>query len=198
MRFVEPAIRGKGFYPGCSGFDGDPTGSIMLLGRDFGTRTYFEGLAGPPVRDETALTWRHTRDIWLKELCDISAWCTNYLMGLREDGSAKGNIKLRIAATDWNLFESSCWDFLQEQVLLQKPRVIVVFGTDNQLDLMAKGRFGTNSSRSFPHAFEAWDTSHSALVTFADHPHSLIRETAKHAARIEVKRIINLYHGASV
>jgi hypothetical protein len=120
MRFVEPAIRGKGFYPGCSGFDADPTGGIMLLGRDFGTRTYFEGLAGPPVRDEAALTWRHTRDIWLKELGDISAWCTNYLMGLREDGSAKGNIKLRIAATDWNLFESSCWDFLQGQVLLQK------------------------------------------------------------------------------
>jgi hypothetical protein len=33
----------------------------------------------------------------------------------------------------------------------------------------------------------------STSVTFADHPHSLIRNTAKDAARGEVKRIIELY-----
>src|ERR1700722_13566952 len=170
--FVEPNIRGRGFYPGCNGFDTDPTDGIMLLGRDFGTRTYFDGLVGLPARDETALTWRHTRDVYLDELEPIPVWCTNYLMGLREDGSAKGNVMLRIPPKDWEAFEHSCWVFLHLQVLLQKPRVIVVFGGDNKSDLMVKGRFGLSRERSFRHLFEAGGKSHLAVVTFADHPHS--------------------------
>jgi hypothetical protein len=200
MAFVETGILGRGFYPGCRGFSSqkNPIGGLMLLGRDFGTKSYYEGLAGPPPRDEHALTWRHTRDIYLSPpphptLNDLPVWCTNYLMGVRIDGSAKGNVKERISTSEWAGYEGSCWRFLQKQILLQKPLVIVVFGEDNRSDLLTDIRLGRKWAQTLQCTFESCGDRHSASVTFADHPHSLIRNTAKDAARLEVKRIRGLY-----
>ncbi|MFZ1085887.1 MAG: hypothetical protein WAN35_13060 [Terracidiphilus sp.] len=200
MAFVETGILGQGFYPGCLGFSSrrSPIGGIMLLGRDFGVKSYYEGLTGLPLRDETALTWRHTRDIYLAHsphptLNDLPVWCTNYLMGIRLDGSAKGNVRERISSSDWVKFEDSCWCFLQKQIFLQRPLVIVVFGEDNRYDLLTDKRFGTKWSQTLQHTFTSDGDTHPAFVTFADHPHSLIRNTAKDAARLEVKRIRELY-----
>jgi uracil-DNA glycosylase len=114
-------------------------------------------------------------------------------MGVRLDGSAKGNIKERISSSEWVKYEDSCWGFLQKQIFLQKPLVIVVFGEDNRSDLMTNKRLGSNWTQTLQYTFESDRKSHSAFVTFVDHPHSLIRNTAKDAARIEVKRIRELY-----
>ena len=200
MSYVETGILGQGFYPGCRGFSSQrsPLGGVMLLGRDFGVKSYYDGLVGSPSRNETALTWRHTRDIYFaqsphRSLIDLPVWCTNYLMGVRLDGSAKGNIEERISSSEWVKYEDSCWGFLQKQIFLQKPLVIVVFGEDNRSDLMTNKRLGSNWTQTLQYTFESDRKSHSAFVTFVDHPHSLIRNTAKDAARIEVKRIRELY-----
>jgi hypothetical protein len=195
MLFAETGILGRGFYPGCFGYSPErsPIDGLMLLGRDFGTKSYYDNLCGLPSRDESALTWRHTRDIYLGGFHDLPVWCTNYLMGIRSDGSAKGSMKERVAAAEWSKYEQSCWSFLQKQVLLQRPRVIVVFGEDNRSDLTVGGRFGKNWSCNFKHIFATDGVRHSAMVTFTNHPHSLIRKTAKDVARIEVQRIRELY-----
>src|SRR5215475_11842124 len=92
MKHVECGILGAGFYPGARGFRDNqpPYGGIMLLGRDFGTKTYYERLCGFPARDETASTWQRTRDIYLASFAGLPVWCTNYLMGIRSEGSSVG------------------------------------------------------------------------------------------------------------
>jgi len=200
MKCVDSGIHGQGFYPGCQGFSSQksPHGGLMLLGRDFGVESYYDGLVGSPVRDETALTWRHTREIYFAQpphptLSDLPVWCTNYLMGVRLEGSAKGNVRERISMPEWVKYEDTCWGFLQRQVLLQKPLVIVVFGEDNRSDLLTDKRLGRKWTQTIQHTFESDGDRHTASITFADHPHSLISNVAKNAARTEVKRIRALY-----
>src|SRR6185437_10673008 len=186
-------------YPGCRGFSQqkDPRGGIMLLGRDFGTKSYYDRLAGSPPRDENTLTWRNTRDIHLSELRpslgDLPVWCTNYLMGVRLCGPATGNVRECMSIENWFTFEASCWNFLQKQVLMQKPLVIVVLGGDNRCDLAAETRLGKNGTEPFQHIFESEGELHEASIYFADHPHSLIRATAKQAAEKETEKIRACY-----
>ena len=136
LQMVDRGIRGEGFYPGaaqCLFGDGSP--QIMLLGRDFGTLAYYEKLAALAGRSEYALTWRHTRSIYLTELAKASLFCTNYLMGVRVDGSAKGDLSARMTNEEWKAFEESCWVFLQRQIQTFEPDLILVFGSDNRRDL---------------------------------------------------------------
>jgi hypothetical protein len=192
---IDRGILGAGFYPGARGYDCrlSPIDGVMLLGRDFGTKDYYDGLCGVPARDETALTWRHTRDIYLAILAGISVWCTNYLMGVRKNGSATGNIKDQIDPLVWPSFEGCCWQILQAQVMLQRPRVIVVFGRFNREDLTIPDRFGLPATDPFTFTFQDEESEHRALVTFADHPHSLIPNSSKEAARIKGREIKALY-----
>ena len=197
MGHVECGILGSGFYPGARGFDDDrsPYGGIMLLGRDFGPRTYYERLCGVPMRDETASTWRRTRDIYLASFAGLPVWCANYLMGVRNEGSSVGNVKARISLSDWVVFEGFCWRFLQAQVLLQKPRLLVVLGGDNRGDLTVNGRFGHVSGTHLRHTFKTEDGQHCVLVTFVDHPHSLIPKARQEDARRAAKRLKQIYEG---
>jgi hypothetical protein len=98
LEHVECGILGSGFYPGARGFScsGSPYDGIMLLGRDFGTKAYYQRLCGIPRRDETASTWRRTRDIYLASFIGLPVWCTNYIVGVRKNGSSVGNVKERI------------------------------------------------------------------------------------------------------
>jgi hypothetical protein len=200
MAFVETGILGRGYYPGCRGFSSqeNPVGGLMPLGRDFGTISYCASLDGKPPRDEYALTWRHTRDIYLSppphpSLADPPTRCTNCLMGVRVDGSAKGNVKERLSVSEWAEYELSCWMFLQRRILLQRPLVVIVFGGDNSSGLLADGRLGKNGSQALQRTFEAGGNGHSSTATFTGHPHSSIGNAAKATARLEVKRIGELY-----
>lgn len=185
LKHIDRGILGRGFYPGAQGFiaGNSPLGGILLLGRDFGTKDYYNSLCGLPARDETAITWRHTRDIYLESLGCLPVWCSNYLIGVRKTGSSKGNIKNKLSASEWQEFERYCWDFLQEQVLLQRPLLVVIFGGDNRRDLTLPNRLGSVQGSELKHIFGRNGEHHSAVVTFADHPHSLIRECCKDVAR---------------
>lgn len=182
MQWVDRGIKGQGFYPGaeiCT-FNGSPAGGIMLLGRDFGTLDYYQRLANEPGRSEWALTWRHTRDIYLTELTNIPIWCTNYLMGVRKDGSSKGDVSSRMSQQEWDSFEESCWGLLEKQISLQSPKVIVVFGDDNQRDLNRKTRLGTLRSSCLS-------------IVYSKHPHSAIGERNQIVHRQQCATIRSLW-----
>jgi hypothetical protein len=200
MKCIESGIQGRGFYPGCRGFSPhrSPIGGIMLLGRDFGTKSYYDRLVGSPPRDETALTWRNTRDIYFappphSSLNDLPVWCSNYLMGVRTDGPSEGNIKDYVSTSEWVKFEDSCWRFLQKQVLLMKPLLIVVFGTPNKEDLLLEGRLGKELKSTLRYIFMSNGESHTSEVTFSQHPAWGRGEKKKDVLRLEVKRIRELY-----
>jgi hypothetical protein len=176
----------------------------MMLGRDFGTKSYYESLVGPPSWDENSKTWERTCEIYLPpapaiSLGDLPVWCTNYLMGVRKDRPSTGNMKKRISHEEWVKYEDSCWCFLQRQVLLQKPRLIVIFGrnkqfrADNQVDLLTDRRLGRKRDQTFCHTFRSEGVPQTTSVTFADHPFSLISDISKGKARLDVSRIRNFY-----
>jgi hypothetical protein len=120
-------------------------------------------------------------------------------MGVRKEKPSTKNVKKRISPDDWLKYENSCWDFLQKQVLLQKPRLIVIFGArqdfraDNQVDLLTDHRLGRGKRQTMIHDFVSGGKKHTTKVTFTEHPFSLISEVAKDKARLEVKRIRELY-----
>jgi hypothetical protein len=207
MSYVETGILGQGFYPGCRGFSPQksPIGGLMLLGRDFGTKSYYERLVGLPPRDEDSKTWERTCEIYLPQapaisLDDLPVWCTNYLMGVRKEEPSTGNVKNRILPDEWLTYEDSCWKFLQKQVLLQRPRLIVIFGMNkqfraaNQVDLFTDHRLGRGRRQTLIHDFASGGKKYTTKVTFTEHPFSLISEIAKVKARLEVKRIKELYN----
>jgi hypothetical protein len=191
---VDRGILGNGFYPAARGFQQrSPVGGIMLLGRDWGTRIQYNGWCGEPPRDETASTWRNTRDIYLAGLLGVPVWCTNYLLGVRNDGSAVGNIRKQITDSEWEIFEPYCFDFLNHQVVLQRPKLIVVFGAFNRDDLQRAERLGVVNLDFSNKTFEDENDSHRAAITYAEHPHSLIAEASKVEARRKVARIREWY-----
>jgi hypothetical protein len=176
----------------------------MLLGRDFGDKSYYHKLVKQQPAEEDSDTWLRIRDIHFSHnsqstLRGLPIWCTNYLMGVRKEKPSTKNVKKRISPDDWLKYENSCWDFLQKQVLLQKPRLIVIFGArqdfraDNQVDLLTDHRLGRGKRQTMIHDFVSGGKKHTTKVTFTEHPFSLISEVAKDKARLEVKRIRELY-----
>jgi hypothetical protein len=177
IQHVDRGITGSGFYPGARNclFGSIYAPRLMLLGRDFGTLSYYSSLAREPGRGEYAPTWRHTKNIYVQSLFGARVFCTNYLMGVRVDGSAKGDLRERLSPTEWGVFEGACWRFLQKQIEDTDPRLIVVFGADNLRDLSKVERLGA-ASRS---------------VLYAPHPHSAIGEKnarPHHDVCLEIKR----------
>lgn len=189
---VDRGIHGLGFYPGARGFpkENSAYGGVMLLGKDWGTKKDYDRFSGWPSRDESGLTWRNTRDVYLARLRNFSVWCTNYLMGVRKDGSAENNIADRIDPSAWIEYESACWDFLQQQVLLQRPKVIVIFGPFNREDLQRSNRLGMLSDTFEPKAFNYNGVEHSSLVTIADHPRSLTNPICRARALQKIEAIV--------
>lgn len=198
MERIECGILGRGFYPGTKGFHNteSPLDGIILLGRDFGTKAYYESLCGPPAKDETAWTWLRTKANYLKNLEGLPVWCTNYLLGVRKQGPSTGNVKKRIDSLEWNAFESHCWRFLQAQVLLQRPRIVIILGADNKSDLELQDRLGHIPHSGLRYKFQTEDGYyHSAVVVAADHPFSLISKASQSSAIIACERFRRLYKG---
>src|SRR5258706_4640934 len=104
-------------------------------------------------------------------------------MGLRKSGSSKGNIARKMSVEEWMSFEGYCWKFLQSQVLLHRPLVLVILGGDNKADLSPANRLGLASATQRHHTFSTGSDEHTALVTVADHAHSLIPKSRQEDAR---------------
>lgn len=178
MNPIHCGVLGSGFYPGAKGYIGNsPVDGIMLLGRDFGTKSYFEAICTPKCRDEYAVTWLQTRDNILPIFRGLPVWCTNYYVGLRADGSAVGNVDERLSEFEREKYEIFCWEFLHAQVLTQRPRIILVMGDDNQMVLNAENRFGPALTRGQSFTFTWEGATHEARLREGDHPMSFLNQT---------------------
>ena len=164
LEHVDRGIPGVGFYPGAEGFvDQSPEGGVMFLGRDWGLKRDYDGFCRR-ASGETGVTWRNFRDYYLPAFTAVPLWCTNYLLGLRKDGKATGNIEVIIPKDEWPVFEAYCWEFLQAQVLLQRPLLVVVLGEYNKSDLRRSDRLG--GGHKLHHTFCAKGDKHRVCSRF--------------------------------
>jgi len=187
-------ISGNGFYPAASGVINDvsPDQGVMFLGRDWGSKKDYIGFCGDKGESESGPTWRRFEEFYLPEFLNVPIWCTNYLLGVRSKGAARGNIRKQIDEDEWNTFEGYCWDFLHAEVMLLRPRVLVVFGDYNKRDLRA--RFGiTGSDTMTKFQFFQERKRHETRVTFTNHPYSFIGEKRQLAAVSKAEDLRALY-----
>jgi uracil-DNA glycosylase len=131
---VPDRILGTAFFPGGSGLWNTipgkalptmPTGKIMILGQDFDSEQGFkrsrdnfgENLNGP--------TWRNLRTL-LKDANIRLEDCffTNLFMGLRTGSRNTG----RFPGAGDEKFVGRCLSFLQEQIAVQQPSLILTLG----------------------------------------------------------------------
>ena len=172
-------LTGQGFFPGGDGLwrEGDsaslrgpsqcpfPVQGIMFLGNDFGSKVGFSRLGiheNPP-------TWRHLRRrLELAEIPGHRCFFTNAFMGLRAD---RGALDRPIVMDQYDTF---CAEFLEFQILTQRPRLIVVLG-DRPLGLLQK----VISLATRPIGQPIWSevASHRVLVVTVSHPYSDLNKT---------------------
>lgn len=130
-------LTGQGFFPGGDGLwrDGNaldapssgilPVGGIVFLGNDFGTHASFLKLAAKGY--ENPLTWRHLKKrIASAGLPTDRVFCTNAILGLR-----RGDQATALAKSNWHsapAFLQACTEFLDFQLRLLQPRLLVTLG----------------------------------------------------------------------
>jgi len=121
------AIAGQSFFPGGRGHVRDelPIGGIMYLGHNFDKVSGFEDSVARG--HEENLTWRKIRAAVLPILPESDIWFTNFFMGLIDGPTNMGALKRTAGFPD---YESDCWDYLNLQVRLQRPRIIAVLGKE--------------------------------------------------------------------
>lgn len=141
--FVEPyaartepvwvRLPGTAFFPGGSGLwrprresrlPPMPEGGVMVLGQDYYTRIGYLGFldAGDEVNTPT---WRTIRGLFSRVgLSEDRCFFTNAWMGLRSDGKATGPY----AGVRDRSFTERCASFLNRQIAVQKPQLILVLG----------------------------------------------------------------------
>jgi uracil-DNA glycosylase family 4 len=126
-----PVQKGVGFFPGCSGlfseFTNDPRKRVMILGQDFGTKDYYEGL-GKEGEIDTSVTCRQLgvllADLGIKK---EDCFLTNIFMGLRTQGKMIGPSAPANASSD-NPFLIASKVFLREQIEIVRPDLVIVLG----------------------------------------------------------------------
>lgn len=180
MVAIDRGIQGNGYYPGARGFSSgsDPTGGIMLLGRDFGLYSYYLRRSSIPNADETMFTWQRTSDCVLTSLAGVGVWAVNYLLGARRSGPAIGDLRDLVPTTEWFPYEEFCWKFLCRAVLLQRPKCIIVYGANNARDLRRARRLDGPQ-----YVFRDAQQEHTAEILHAPHPSSLRSRVAQERAR---------------
>lgn len=133
-----PKIRGRSFFPGGCGLGlGDqfpfPSRPIMLVGQDFGTRSYWEGLAQQQLDDgepDNEGTWAQIKKWVSLSLLPIErCFFTNALLGVRDDVSDPSvKIDGPSPGLDYEPYVSASVNCLMEQILLLRPTVVVALG----------------------------------------------------------------------
>lgn len=158
---IDRGIQGNGYFPGARGFrlGHDPTGGIMLLGRDFGLYSYYVRRSRIPNADETMYTWRRTWDCIIQPISDLRVWATNYLLGARRSGTATDDLRDLIPTEEWLPYEEFCWEFFCRAAMLQRPRCIIILGSKNARDLRQPSRLGDSR-----HTFRSGGEEHSAAI----------------------------------
>lgn len=126
-------LRGTAFFPGGSGLwrptDSDrlppmPERGVMVIGQDYYTKAgYLEFLrTGQELETQT---WRELRKLFVESsLSEERCFFTNAWMGLRSEGRATG----RYAGARDRGFTRRCAAFLEHQIAVQRPRLILTLG----------------------------------------------------------------------
>lgn len=128
-------LAGQGFFPGGDGLWREqaelmankegalPKAGVVFIGNDFGTLASYNKLKNRGY--ENVPTWRHLKArVRNAGLPTEKTFFTNAIMGLREEGSALGR-------RNWQglpLFAQFCREFLQFQLEILAPRLVVVMG----------------------------------------------------------------------
>lgn len=130
---VPTAIQGTAFFPGGHGLwmeDGEPTfpvGGIMVLGHDFHSVTEYVRSRERGKEDLNAPTWRNLRRLLVEaEVLPQQCFFTNFFMGLRDGEVTTGPFPGRKKPD----FVKRCSDFFLHQLSIQRPRALVVLGSE--------------------------------------------------------------------
>lgn len=133
---VPTAIPGVAFFPGGYGLwrpnvgaplPEFPVGGVMILGHDFHSESGYQASLRRGRESETQPTWRVL--LALLQRVDVQptrCFFTNVYMGLRAGENTTGPFP---GARD-HTFVDHCVRFLEEQVLLQRPAVIITLGVN--------------------------------------------------------------------
>ena len=173
------AIQGQSFFAGGRGHTGKnlPYGGAMYLGHYFDK---IDGFTQSVNRGrEENLTWRKIREAVLNHLPEDRVWFTNYFMGVSLGSSNNGPLE---RTPGFSTYEEDCWNFLNLQVALQRPSVIVALGKEVVCALGVPNRLNIPSwviSKNVPFG--------SLRLT----PHPV---TFRHDGREVQTRIIAAYH----
>jgi len=124
--------KGIGFFPYGNGFISEsvndvPIGGILVLGKDFGTKEYFEKVREKGEGEKPTMS--KLKRILFFEF-EAGVFCTNVFMGLRdvEDGS-QGGSNLSEFPQRFNVeYLTLCKEFLRLTISLVKPVKILTLG----------------------------------------------------------------------
>jgi hypothetical protein len=143
-------LAGQGFFPGGDGLwrddaasaqhSSNPVGGIMFVGNDFGTAATFKSTLRRKYETDGVPTWRNLKrridaaGLHNTGVCGQLGFYTNAILGLRGAGCA-------VDRKDWNNpewwrrgnpFAMFCREFLEFQIEIVKPRLVVVLGEPPQ------------------------------------------------------------------
>ena len=129
---VPGRIRGTAFFPGGLGLWLDEHGSaepdspeVMVVGQDFNTLASYENARKAGSETKTSRTWQNIEKIFPKlSLSFRHCYCTNFYMGLRENGPETGSFP---GARDPEFVRRSA-RFFERQLEVMKPKLIVTLG----------------------------------------------------------------------
>ena len=129
---VPERIRGTAFFPGGLGLWLDERGSaepdtpeVMVVGQDFNTLASYENARKEGSEIKTSRTWQNIEKIFPKlGLSFRNCFCTNFYMGLRENGPETGVFP---GARGPEFVQRSA-RFFERQLDVMKPKLIVTLG----------------------------------------------------------------------
>lgn len=139
---VKKMLPGTAFFPGGSGLwlghssssktvsnkPSMPKKKIMVLGNDFGLKAGYENAFDYPYENLKSPTWRNLLELLHHAgIKPKNCFFTNAYMGLRITGKRTGQSP---GAADPEFVERCESFFLDKQIPVQKPRLILVLGTE--------------------------------------------------------------------
>ena len=103
-----------------------PKGKVMVLGNDFGPKSWHEACLQRHDHDLNTNTWRNLLELLLRAgIKPKNCFFTNAYMGLRITGKSTGQSP---GAADPEFVKRCASFFLDKQITVQKPRLILALG----------------------------------------------------------------------
>lgn len=163
---ITPKVRGCSFYPGgCGLFDGAeqpvPERPVMLVGQDFGTLEYWNGLG--TEREPEDGTWSGLRKLLASANIDPRrCFFTNALLGVRVAQSMEGPSPGLASAE----YVDACMAFIHEQVRILRPVAVVTLGVVPTMLLARALAVAVNLPRPTPSKILRWEELDAAVEPF--------------------------------